>query len=176
MTEGKKFVELNKKQHDRNNFSCGVKQLDDFLRTKASNHREQKISRTMVLPTTEPAVSTGLHSIQAFYTNTHSTIERKTLSAAIAKKLPDYPIPVFIIPRLAVDEKLQGQGIGKAALILALREFYHASTNGVPGIGVVIDPIDEKADAIYRNFGFETLTEKRLFVGMNTVEKLFNSQ
>ena len=39
----------------------------------------------------------------------------------------------------------------------------------------MIDPVDEKADAIYRKFGFETLTEKRLFIGMQTVEKLFDS-
>ncbi len=175
MTLCTKFVELNKKQHDRKNFGCGVGQLDDFLQTKASNHREQKISKTMVLPATKPAASTNLHPIQAFYTTTQTTIERKTLSAAVAKALPNYPIPVFIIPCLAVDKKLQGQGIGKAALILALEEFYHASTNGISGIGVVIDPIDKKADAIYRKFGFETLTANRLFLGMGTVEELFNS-
>ena len=173
MTQKKRFVELDKKQHDRKEFSCGLDKLDDFLKNNASNHREQNLSKTMVLPATEPAATTGLYPIQAFYTTTTTTIERKTIPARLAKRLPDYPIPVFIIPCLAVDKKLHGQGIGKGALLVALEEFYHASSKGIPGVGVVIDPYDEKADAIYRKFGFETLTEKRLFLGIGTVKKLF---
>lgn len=175
MTPGNKFVELDKKVHDRNNFSCGVDVLDNFIRSNASKHRELKISRTMVLPATEPAASTGLHPIAAFYTTTQTTIERQTLTTKLAKSLPNYPVPVFIIPCLAVDKTLQGQGLGSDALTVALQELYRASKSGISSIGVVIDPLDERADAIYRNFGFETLTEKRLFLGMKTVEQIIES-
>jgi GNAT superfamily N-acetyltransferase len=128
----------------------------------------------MVLPASEPVASTNQYPITAFYTTAQTTIKRQTLPAKMAKQLPNYPIPVFIIPCVAVHASLQGHGLGKAALINALESFYHASKNGISGIGVVIDPVDEKADAIYRNFGFDSLTENRLFMGMKTVEKLFD--
>jgi len=172
VTPGKKFVELDKNLHDRTSFSCGVDVLDNFIRSNASKHRELKISRTMVLPAIEPAVLTNLYPIAAFYTTTQTTIERQTLTAKVAKLLPNYPVPVFIIPCIAVDKKLQGQGLGSDALTIALKELYLASKSGISGIGVVIDPLDERADAIYRNFGFETLTEKRLFLGMKTVAQI----
>lgn len=175
MTPDKKFVELDKSVHDRKNFSCGLDVLDRFLINHASKHRDLKISRTMVLPATEPVASTSLYPITAFYTTSQTTIDRQTLPARVAKTLPNYPVPVFIIPCVAVDKNLQGQGIGKAALISAFKSFDQAGKKGISGIGVVIDPVDEKADAIYRKFGFETLTEKRLFIGMQTVEKLFDS-
>jgi len=175
VTPGKKFVELDKRVHDRKGFSCGVEVLDDFIRSKASRHRELKISRTMVLPAIELATPTNLHPIAAFYTTSQTTIERQTLTAKLAKSLPNYPVPVFIIPCLAVEKTLQGKGLGSDALTVALREFYHASKSGISSIGVVIDPIDERADAIYRNFGFETLTENRLFLSMKTVEKVIES-
>ena len=175
MTLGKTFVELDKSVHDRKGFSCGVDVLDNFIRSNASKHKDLKLSRTMVLPTTEPVASTDLYPIAAFYTTTQTTIERQTLTAKLAKSLPNYPIPVFIIPCLAVDKALQGQGLGKHALIVALEELYRASKSGISGIGVVIDPLDERAEAIYRNFGFETLTGKRLFLGIETVTKLFES-
>jgi hypothetical protein len=175
VTPGKKFVELDKRVHDRKSFCCGVEVLDNFIRSNASKHRELKISRTMVLPATEAAASTNLYPIAAFYTTTQTTIERQTLTAKLAKSLPSYPVPVFIIPCLAVDQTLQGQGLGSDALTVALRELYHASKGGISGIGVAIDPLDDRADAIYRNFGFETLTENRLFLGMKTVEKIIES-
>ena len=128
-----------------------------------------------MLPATELVASTKLHPIAAFYTTTQTTIERKTLSANLAKSLPNYPVPVFIIPCLAVDESLQGNGLGADTLTVALKELYHASKSGISGIGVVIDPLDERAEAMYRKFGFETLTEKRLFLSMKTVEKVIES-
>ena len=172
MTPGNKFVELDKKVHDRSNFSCGVEVLDKFIRSDASKHRELKISRTMVLPAREPVAPANLYPIAAFYTTTQTTIERQSVTAKLAKSLPNYPVPVFTIPCLAVDKELQGRGLGSDTLTVALTELYHASKNGISGIGVVIDPLDERADAIYRNFGFETLTEKRLFLGMKTVGKI----
>lgn len=76
----------------------------------------------MALPTSSP-LPDGRYPICAFYTiapSTPSTLCREILPAAMAKKLPHYPIPVFLVAQLAVHKEYQGRGLGKATLINSL--------------------------------------------------------
>jgi GNAT superfamily N-acetyltransferase len=64
-----------------------------------------------------------------------------------------YPIPVVLLARLAVDRAYQGQGIGVGMLQDAIRRTLLISEQA--GIRALLThPIDANADAFYRRFGF----------------------
>lgn len=171
MTVDAKFVHFDKAAHDRKKFDCGQKTLNDFLRSKADEHKKYGLSQTMVLPAV-PATPSSLAPIKAFYTIAPSTIERETLPRNQAKKLPSYPIPVFLIPCLAVASSHQGDGLGKITTIKALERLNQVN---ISAYAVVIEPLDDRAENIYRKFGFEPLKSdlNRLYLPMGTVRKLF---
>lgn len=77
------------------------------------------------------------------------------LTAAMKKRLPDYPIPILRISRLAVDERCQGYGLGKRLLRMAL-ELAVELRDRVGCAGVVVDAKPEAMD-YYANFGFAPL-------------------
>lgn len=93
MSWSKTFEELSKSKHDRDSFDCGESELNTFIQTQAAKHMQAGISRTMVLPGTAPLLNQK-YSICAFYSVAPSSISRETLPAALAKKLPHYPVPV----------------------------------------------------------------------------------
>ncbi len=64
-----------------------------------------------------------------------------------------YPIPVVLLTRLAVDRAYQGQGIGVGMLQDAVRRpLLIAEQAGIRAM--LTHPIDGDADAFYRRFGF----------------------
>ena len=169
------FVELNKTTHDRKSFDCDSDELNQFLQQFAARHRDAGISKTMTLPSAEPSLS-GKLEICAFYTLSHTEIERQTLPASLAKKLPSYPIPVMLIAQLAVHKACKGQGLGKATLIRALRHCLEINTH-LPSFAVVVDALEEGVQTFYEQYGFQELGNHngraRFYLSMKTVKQLF---
>ena len=60
-------VELNKKLHDRESFTCTKEPLNLFIKNQASKYAQDKVSKTYVLPGTE-ILENGKSPICAFYT------------------------------------------------------------------------------------------------------------
>ena len=170
------FVELNKTTHDRKSFDCNSDELNQFLQLFAARHKDAGISKTMVLPSAEPGLS-GKLDICAFYTLSHTEIERQTLPAPLAKKLPGYPIPVMLIAQLAVHKACKGQGLGKATLIRALRHCLSINIH-LPSFAVVVDALEEGVQKFYEQYGFHKLENHnervRLYLSMKTITKLFS--
>lgn len=171
MTPSSKFVELDKAIHNRRSFDCGTDELNLFLHQFAARHRAAGISMTMVLPTKEDEAD-----ICAYYTLSHTEIERQTLPRSVAKKLPHYPIPVILIAQLAVHQQSHGQGLGKITLIRALKHAYDINGH-LPSYAVVVDALEDQVQGFYEQYGFAVLDtdnhRKRLFLSMKTVAKLF---
>lgn len=169
-----RFVELSKSEHDRTSFDCGQEPLNTFLQTRALRHQASGISKTMVLPADQSA--DAKHLIRAFYTLSSSVIERETLPPADAKKLPRYPVPVFVLAQLAVDSRYHGSGLGKITLINALCRCC-SIYNELPAYSVVVDCLDSNAESFYSKYGFSFLCtangRNRLFIPMKTVQQLF---
>ena len=69
MSWAKSFEELNKSTHDRDSFDCGEAELNTFIKTQAAKHMQAGISRTMVLPNTEP-LPNQKYPICSFYSIT----------------------------------------------------------------------------------------------------------
>ena len=171
------FVELDKSAHDRESFDCGEAELNIFIRQFAAKHMHAGISRTMVLPAAMLLPNNKL-PICSFYTVAPSSISRETLPSALAKKLPHYPVPVFLLAQLAVNSKHQGSGLGKVSLIKAL-EYLWQVNKFLTAYAVVVDCLNETAEQFYTKYGFELLCEnngrKRMFMPMKTVNQLFSS-
>ncbi len=176
----KEFEELNKSIHERSGFDCGEPELNTFIRQQALRHMSANVSRTMVLPAFEVTQKKNKEKqrICAFYTITPSSISRQQLPKAQAKKLPRYPIPVFLLAQLAVDKNHQGAGLGKITLVKALEHLYKINAH-MRAYAVVVDCLNKDAESFYKQFGFEVLFvgsigRVRLFLPMNQLKALFS--
>lgn len=175
MSWAKEFVELDKTLHDRNSFDSGEEELNDFIKTKAAKHMAAGISRTMLLPGVSP-LPDGKYPICAFYSITPSSIERETIPEALVKRLPHYPIPVFLIAQLAVHSQFHGNGLGKITLIKALEYLWEINAH-MRAFAIIVDCLKDGAQAFYAKYDFEVLChhngKTRMFLPMKTVGQLF---
>lgn len=109
-----------------------------------------------------------------YYTLSASSVDVADVAAERAKKLPRYPrLPVTLIGRLAVHERLKGQGCGAALLMDALhRSLTHAAETAA--MAVVVDAKDDAAATFYRHLDFRPLQRhaRRLYLPMKTVAVL----
>jgi GNAT superfamily N-acetyltransferase len=114
--------------------------------------------------------------ICAFYTITPSSIRRETLPASLAKKLPFYPVPVFLLAQMAVHSDCQDQGLGKVTLINALEYLWNMNSY-MRAFAVIVDCLNTTAEQFYKKYGFEFLCNHngrtRMFISMKTLEQLF---
>jgi len=156
-------------QHDRAAFSCGVPELDGYLRTLASQHSRKKISTTTVLLVDDATRIAGYHTLSS------ARLSLGELPPALMKRYPRYAegIPATLLGRLAVDSGYRGKGWGEALLLNALERSYLA-TSVVSSAFVIVRAIDAEASRFYERYGFKDLPASpgRLFLTMKTVEPL----
>jgi predicted N-acetyltransferase YhbS len=130
---------------DRSSFRSGDDDLDRFLHQFAGQNQFRHH-----LGVTYVAVEE--RRLLGFVTVAPAQVEIEDLPAAARRKLPNYPLPVLRLARLAVDQSAQKRGLGlellRFALQLALRM---ADEYGC--IGVVVDA-KPKALSFYSKFGF----------------------
>lgn len=147
------------KHHDRATFSCGQPELDDWFRRRASQDERRNIARVFVATGDDIGI-VGFYSLSSFTLTLHD------LPPELASKLPRYDaIPAALIGRLARDERVRGNGIGKLLIADALRRILGAAQS-LAVFAIVVDAKDEKATAFYRKFGFRNFPSdpRRLFL------------
>lgn len=133
---------------DRSVFSSGDLDLNYFFQKYAGqNQFRHHIGVTYV------AVEGD--RVAGYATVAPGHIEIENLPAAGRKRLPQYPLPVLRLARLAVDRLFQGRGLGKQLLCFVLNlALRMAGDFGC--VGVVVDAKSE-AVSFYRQFGFIAL-------------------
>ena len=175
MNLGTEFIELNKTIHDRGSFDCGENDLNLFIKKQASKHMQVGISKTMILPDIIPQENNKF-KICAFYTIAPSSIKRESLPAKRAKKLPHYPVPVFLLAQMAIHTDYQGKGLGKITLIKALEYLWQVNSQ-MTAYAIAVDCLNDNVKQFYGKYGFETLCDyngkKRMYLPMKVVENLF---
>ncbi len=154
-------------KHDRSAFACGQPTLDRFLRESARQNQDRGVSRTFVLTRGDESRVFG------YYTLAAGQIERSHLPPNSSKSLPKYPVPVVLLGRLAVDETVQAEGLGKRLLWDALQRCLSASAS-IGVFAVFVEAIDEPAAAFYRHYGFIPFPDQplKLFLPLNTIRQL----
>ena len=141
-------------RHDVSHFCSGQPTLDDFLCKHAKGHPRQGLSRTwVVLKDTD---------IVAYYTLSFASVSHAAATTRVSKGMPRHDLPVLLLARLAVDQSLQGQGLGSVVLEHAMRRCLQmadaAQSVGavtLPVRAVLVQAIDAKAAAFYEKYGFE---------------------
>ncbi|MGK5084848.1 GNAT family N-acetyltransferase [Bdellovibrionota bacterium FG-1] len=151
--------------HDRAGFDCGIEPLNTFLKTQARQQAVRHLGQTFVAVTkAEPK------RILGFYTLAAGSIRFEELSDKETKRLPKYPIPVCRLGRLAIDQSIQGRGLGALLLGHACQKAVQAAE--AMGIaGVVVDAKDEKAKSFYEKHGFISFRDSpmKLWLPMTTI-------
>lgn len=131
--------------HETSRFSCGVEELDGWLRRHALVAQQTDSARTF-------AVLRDARVI-AYVSLTMGSVQRADAPPRLVRGLPAYPVGMVLIARLAVDESEQGAGLGTRLLADALRMAVVAG-GAVAARLVVVDAIDERAARYYRRHGF----------------------
>lgn len=162
------IIEKLDKRHDRAAFSCGVESLDDYLRRFAGQNEKSGISQHFV------AVATaGDSRILGYYALSAGSVAFDRVPDALRKRLPRYPIPVAHLARLAVDQSMQGHGLGEDLLIDALSRIMHAADEvGIHAVEVVA--VNDSARRFYAKYGFTAMVddERHLYLPLSAVRKL----
>ncbi|MEX0702087.1 MAG: GNAT family N-acetyltransferase [Planctomycetales bacterium] len=146
------------RDHPRRKFACGETPVDDWLRTKALQHQEKRLSATKVLLDSN-------RGIAGFYTLATGQIDFGELPMEIAHKLPRRALPVAVLAWLGVGRDHQGEGLGTLLLAQALRDCHEAGQT-FAFIAVVLDCVNDAAKRFYQRFDFEELPghSHRLFL------------
>lgn len=160
---------LDRSQHDRKAFDCGIPELNRYLAERASKHQKQGVVRVYVL--TDDGQP---DRILGYYALANSHIARDDLQTSAARRLPRHPVPTITLGRLAVDHSAQGKGYGVLLLADAVKRCALVS-HQVGVYGLVVDAKDDAAKAFYERFGFTEIASQplRLFLPMATALDAF---
>ena len=168
------FELLDRKKHSLKNFDCGKAVMNAYLKQFAFKNQKLKISKTWVVLDEEEEKLNLKSNVVAYFTLTAQHTESKLFSD---KKLPNYPVPITLLARIAVDLNFQGKGVGKEVLFIALKKSLQLATEGLASYAVIIEVLDDKALAFYKKFSFLKKLDNsnhRLYVSMETLEEMFN--
>lgn len=148
--------------------------LEDFIRNKAPRNQRERYGKTFVLR----GELEGQPAILGYYSLVMTSVGREILPRKKRQGTPEF-IPVALIGRLAVDDRMRGQGHGGTLLKDALLRV-HAAAEQLGCFAVIVDAKDQKAESFYQHYGFEELpvggSSKRLFLKMEVVESLIAEQ
>ena len=138
-------IEALSSSHPRSDFGSGVAALDRYLVEIATQDVKRRLSNCFVALDTAGAIA-------GYYTFAATGVPLTDLPPDDTRRLPRYPlVPAALVGRLAVDQKYQGQRLGGALVIDAVKR----ATRADPAIfALVVDAKDEKAAAFYTHLGF----------------------
>ncbi len=137
--------ELLTASHDRSRFACGKPALNQFLKKYALINQENEISRTYV--------ATRGESVVGYYTLAFGSVSHAEATLSVKAQLPQYPIPVILLARLAVDVREKGKGLGKGLLKDAMLRTLAAAD--IAGLRAMLTHAkDEEAKHFYLRYGF----------------------
>ena len=156
--------ELNKKFHDRKTFDCGLADVNEFLKKRASQQALQSVNRTWVA-LSDDVVGGPQTQIVGFYTLTNCTVAH----TEIPGNYPHYPLPAFKLAWLGVHTDYQGtpKRVGEELLIEALLQSWNLYTNTQLGVALVVDPLTQKSEDFFRKYDFQGIG--RSFHGNETL-------
>ena len=133
--------------HDCSGFGCGKPPLNQYIKKYALVNQENEISRTYV--------TTRENRVVGYYSLAFGSISHEDATQKIKDELPQYPIPIILLARLAVDVKEKGQGLGKGLMRDALLRTVQAADIG--GLRAMLTHAkDEDAKGFYEKYGFES--------------------
>lgn len=150
--------------HNLDAFSCGHSALDRWLGEHAHQATRQG-TRTYLL------IEGRTEAVVGYYAITPHLIEREQAPRRIGRGAPRQ-IPAILLAKLALHERLHGQGLGAELLIHALTTIVTAA-RAAGGRLIVVDAIDDNAASFYQAHDFEPTPDDphRLILRLSTVAR-----
>ncbi|MGH2940254.1 MAG: GNAT family N-acetyltransferase [Solirubrobacterales bacterium] len=132
----------------RDGFYCGVASLDTWLVEHATGADAARSARSYVVIDEEQDRTVGYHAL------TVASLEREEATGRASRGMPRHPIPAMLLARLAVEEYVQGEGVGAMLLADAMqRTLLVAEETGIRLL--LVHAVDEEARGFYLHYGFE---------------------
>ena len=103
------------RHHDRKAFDCGDAELNAFLVRYARQSHEKGGTKTFL------AIDAEDGAVLGFYSLSPASVLYKRTPESVRKGLAHHDVPVIRLARLAVDRRVQGQGLGGQLLLAAGR-------------------------------------------------------
>jgi len=144
------------KRHNRDAFNCGDDVLNEFLCRYARKSHERGGAKTFLA-----IDDVDRTAILGFYSLSPASVAYARTPEIIRRGLARHDVPGFRLARLAVDRRVQGQGLGGQLLLAAGRRCLRASAE-VGGIALVIDAKNDRAAAWYASYGAVPLLDAPL--------------
>jgi predicted N-acetyltransferase YhbS len=131
--------------HVLTGFSSGNDELDTWLRRHALAAQRMDSARTFVLTRDDQVIG--------YFSLTMGSVSRTDAPAKLVRGLPNYPLGMVLLARLAIGQAHQRAGLGALLLAEALRKAVIAGEAAAARL-VVVDAIDEPAARFYERYGF----------------------
>jgi GNAT superfamily N-acetyltransferase len=154
------------KKHDREAFDCGEEALNEFLRRYARKSHELGGAKTFL------AIDDADNkTVLGFYSLSPASVAYARTPKIIRRGLARHDVPGFRLVRLAMDRRVQGQGLGGQLLLAAGRRCLLAARE-VGGVVLVIDAKNERVAGWYASYGAMPLvdTPLSLLLLLKTIE------
>ena len=153
--------------HQLENFDCGKSSLNEWLLRHARQAQASGSAKTFVVADDD--------RVAGYFSLTVGQIDTVDAPERIRKGMGQYPLPVVILARLAVNVQDHGRGIGFGLLQDAIRRtFLIAEQAGIRAM--LTHPIDEDAARFYTKFGFSAspLRERQLLLLLKDARRWIN--
>lgn len=129
-------------------FSCGRAALDTWLLEHARAATAAGSARTYVITDRQQE-----DRVVGFAALTAAGVEPRDAPDRVRAGMPQQPIPVVLLARLAVDSSVQGHGVGAFLLADVMRRTLSAA-DVIAVRALLVHAKDEAAGGFYRRFGF----------------------
>jgi len=148
--------------HLRKAFDCGEPTLNTYLHRYARQNIKNRINRVFIASPVD-----AKKKIIGYYTLSAGSIRADDLLLAQKRRLPNYPIPVALLGRLAVDKQYQGQRLGSILLADAVQRVEQAS-EVLAVYAIVVEALNPSVAEFYQAFGFVLFSAQplKLFLPM----------
>ena len=124
-------------------FNSGSPDLDLWIeKFGLGNHRAGMATVFVSTSPTEP------NRVLGFYALATGGVEPSTMPPRVLKGIPKHEVPVIILARLAIDQDVQGRGLGKALMVDAFMRVARL-TEDVGIRALLIHAKDDAARAFY---------------------------
>ena len=136
-------VEALDDDHQLEAFDCGNDDLNGWLRNHAA-HGVRQGTRTYVVVDEQ-------NEVVGYFSLAPHVVERDEAPRSIGRGAP-HQMPAILLAKLALDRRVQGRGLGRELLVLALTTIVDAA-RAAGGKVVVVDAIDQDA-SFYEHHDF----------------------
>ena len=144
------------KTHNRQAFDCGEAALNEFLQRYARKSHELGGAKTFLA-----IDDADNQTIFGFYSVSPAAVEYARTPEVVRRGLARHDVPCFRLARLAVDRRLQSQGLGGQLLVAAGRRCLLASAE-VGSVALLIDARNDGVAGWYASYGAVPLADAPL--------------